>query len=322
MKNYLLIITMSLSYYSLGQRCVLNRAGLDIGSGATKLKIAQVDSCKNKVLEILLDKSFAVEYKSDLKKSKDNAFSKSILSKGEESFKSIQNLMKEYKVSEVKAVATSAFRTSNNSKQVVDIAKKYGINVSIITQKEEALLGYKAARSLSGSNNYIVWDIGGGSMQMVYKLNTKELIYEGHLASVPFREYILKEVQKTTKVSPNPISIQVMAKSLKYAQKYALKDLSEGFKALYRRKSIDVVGIGGVHSKAILKAMGRDKYYTKSQLKKFLEKQRQLNDQELGGKYASTSVSNLILVLGFMNALNINKVITGNINLSDGLLLN
>lgn len=320
--NSLLIVISLFGVNLYAGNCLNIRAGLDVGSGATKLKIAQVDICENKVLEVLLDKSFAVEYKNDLKKSKDNTFSKSIISKGAEAFKSIQKLLKEHNVSKVKAVATSAFRTSSNSQIVVDIAKMYNIEMDIISQRQEALLGYKAARSLSGSNNYIVWDIGGGSMQMVYKLNNKELIYQGHLASVPFRDYIINNIQKTSKASPNPISTEVTLKSLKYSEEYAINDLSGDFIALYKKNTVDVIGIGGVHSKAILKAMGRDKYYTKSQLKKFLEKQRQFNDQELGGKYASTSVSNLILVLGFMNALNINKVITGNINLSDGLLLN
>lgn len=322
MKNYLFTTIFIFSFNSFSRDCIINRAGLDIGSGATKLKVAQVDSCKNQVIKLLLDKSFAVEYKSDLKKSKDNMFSQSVINKGEKAFKDIQIILENYKVKEVRAVATSAFRTSKNSQKIVDIAKKYKISIDIITQKQEALLGYKAARNLSRANNYIVWDIGGGSMQMVYKINDKELIYEGHLASVPFREYILKDVQKSKNSSPNPISVEVMNKSLDYARKYALNDLSEDFKALYKQKTIDVIGIGGVHSKAILKAMGKESYYTRSQLEKFLKKQRLLTDKELGGNYSSTSVSNLILVLGFMYALNIDKVITGDINLSDGLLLN
>ncbi len=315
----LAILIFSMSAFS---HCVINRAGLDIGSGATKLKIAEVDICENKVLKLILDKGYPVEYKSDLKKSKDNKFSSEIIEKADVTFKSIAETLIQYKVAETRAVATSAFRTSSNTQKVLEKAYKHGIKVEIITQKEEALLGYKAARLLSSSNNYIVWDIGGGSMQMVYKLNSKELIYKGHLASVPFREYILKTVQKSSKSSPNPLSKSDVIESVNYAQKYALEDISSGFKKLYAKKDVDVIGIGGVHSKAILKAMDREDYYTQDQLEKFLNKQRVLTDEEIGSKYASTSISNLALVLGFMKALKIDKVISGNINLSDGLLLN
>lgn len=320
--NKIVIILIFISSNLFANKCFLKRAALDIGSGATKLKIAQVDICKNKIISLLVDKSFAVEYKSDLKRSKNNTFSYRVIKKGEDSFRLIEKILKQHSIEKAIAVATSAFRTSKNSSVLVDIAKKYFIDIKIITQKAEALLGYKAARLLSGSNNYIVWDIGGGSMQMVYKLNANELIYQGHLASVPFREYIIKTVQKSSKSSPNPISKDDTQTSLEYAKSYAIKDIPEAFKSLFDYKRANVIGIGGVHSKAILKAMGRTKFYTRTQLKAFLSKQRLLSDEELSNKYASTSVSNLILVLGYMQALNIDKVITGNINLSDGLLLN
>jgi exopolyphosphatase/guanosine-5'-triphosphate,3'-diphosphate pyrophosphatase len=53
-----------------------------------------------------------------------------------------------------------------------------------------------------------------------------------------------------------------------------------------------------------------------------LNKGISLTDKEIGGQYADTEISNLILVLGFMQQLGISEVMTQNINLADGVLLN
>jgi hypothetical protein len=46
-----------------------------------------------------------------------------------------------------------------------------------------------------------------------------------------------------------------------------------------------------------------------------------LNDKEIGGRYADTEISNLILVLGFMEKLGIKEVIPVNVNLADVILI-
>jgi exopolyphosphatase/guanosine-5'-triphosphate,3'-diphosphate pyrophosphatase len=46
-----------------------------------------------------------------------------------------------------------------------------------------------------------------------------------------------------------------------------------------------------------------------------------MNDKQVGGKYADTDVSNLILVSAYMEALGVKKVIPKDINLSDGVLV-
>ena len=46
-----------------------------------------------------------------------------------------------------------------------------------------------------------------------------------------------------------------------------------------------------------------------------------LTDTEIGGKYAATEISNLTLVLGFMNELGIEKVMTVKANMAHGILI-
>jgi hypothetical protein len=44
------------------------------------------------------------------------------------------------------------------------------------------------------------------------------------------------------------------------------------------------------------------------------------SDEEIGGPYASTAVSDRLLITGFMHALGIPKVLLVNVDLTDGLL--
>jgi len=316
--KYLLLL-MSFGIYA---NCIEMRAGIDIGSGASKLKIAKVDKCKDKIEKILFTKDFAVEYKDDLRSRNKKSFSKSIIKKGRSAFREISSILKKYKVQSTRAVATSAFRTSSNSAVLIRYAKSLDIPVEVISQDEEAILGYKSAKSLTSGRKYLVWDIGGGSMQMSYKKDDKLLIYKGKLASVPFRAYVTKFVQNSKKRSPNPMSSKDVDKSIKYAHDYALRDIDKDLQKVIKTQDIDIIGIGGVHSSAILESMGKKGNYTYKELESFLKARKSLTDKEIGGKYASTSTSNLALVLGYMKALGIKKVIGEKLNLSDGLLYN
>ena len=57
------------------------------------------------------------------------------------------------------------------------------------------------------------------------------------------------------------------------------------------------------------------------QIKSALDKRAGMTDVDIGGKYASTEISNLALVAGYMSGLGIKYVKTGKINLTDGLLI-
>ena len=62
------IITACFVFISLNQdlkasdNCIKVRAALDIGSGTTKIKVAKVDLCTQKILEIYYKQSKAVTY--------------------------------------------------------------------------------------------------------------------------------------------------------------------------------------------------------------------------------------------------------------------
>ncbi len=87
-------------------------------------------------------------------------------------------------------------------------------------------------------------------------------------------------------------------------------------------KDRKVIGIGGLHYYSIRGQIdNKTSVYTKNEVSKTLAKRLNLTDEEIGGPFASTEVSNLIYVLAFMNNLNIDEVHTYKTNLADGLLI-
>jgi exopolyphosphatase / guanosine-5'-triphosphate,3'-diphosphate pyrophosphatase len=87
-----------------------------------------------------------------------------------------KEIIDQYQVSKVVAVATSAFRNARNGYQLVkDIKAKTNIDVVTITGEKEAELiyyGVKAAMDL-GKSTSLLLDIGGGSVEFIICNNDK-----------------------------------------------------------------------------------------------------------------------------------------------------
>ncbi|MBU3745551.1 MAG: hypothetical protein FGM61_13575 [Sediminibacterium sp.] len=69
------------AYYAKGvqkNKDVVVRAAIDIGSGATKLKVAEIDLKNQKIKNILVNESFSVQYQDELEKSPDNNFDEAV----------------------------------------------------------------------------------------------------------------------------------------------------------------------------------------------------------------------------------------------------
>src|ERR1700757_1467302 len=86
------------------------RAAIDIGSGATNLKVAKVDPKTNKILILLYDKSIPVPYQKHLEQSTNQTFDPTVMQQGIRTIKALKELADSYHVKKVVAVATAAFR--------------------------------------------------------------------------------------------------------------------------------------------------------------------------------------------------------------------
>jgi len=119
--------------------------------------------------------------------------------------------------------------------------------------------------------------------------------------------------------SPNPIGDDA-GNALKFVEFYASNDVDASLKRLIPHRKI--IGIGGVHDYSLRQQFGnKPDSYTLTQLSTLAGKQVIKRDDELHGDYRATDVSNLLLVEGYMRALNIPEVTLVKASLVQGLLV-
>jgi exopolyphosphatase/guanosine-5'-triphosphate,3'-diphosphate pyrophosphatase len=288
----------------------------DIGSGATKYYVAQINRCTKKIVKIVDSNSFPFAFKGRLIKSANNRFSPQDRA---DFIHKLKPLIDKYHPDQINSVATSAFRTAKNGKQfAASINQEIPINLIVISQKEEAMLGFHAVKAkLATLKNFLYWDIGGGSMQIIKNSHSSQQLYKGKIGAVSFKELVIKKIFSGKRKSPNPLKNNYV-RAIKLAKNFALKTLPKSFPS----PGINTFGIGGVHQYAILKNNKQHgDSYTANELLQWLKRKSKLTDKEIGGKYATTDVTNIALVLGFMQALKISKVtVIPNINMAYALL--
>ena len=326
MKSFLLFLTFTTTVFA--NDCIEIRAAFDIGSGTTKMKVAKVDTCEQKIVEMLLQQNEPVGYKEALKLSKKNNLETAIINKGVDVLINMKNKAMEFKPESFIAVATSAFRTANNGERAKNlIQEKTGIKIKIIDQKAEGELGFAAASDLVDAKleQIVVWDIGGGSMQMTTLDENQDIeMYSGKVASVSFKNHIIENVQYNNLGevnTPNPMSTADYNLARRDAFAIAALTVSRKLRDKLLKPDTVLVGIGGVHFYSVASNVSTNSYYTKDQVNERIAENLGKTDAEIGGEYAATDLSNLILVKGFMDALQVEEVHVGNINLATGLLL-
>lgn len=330
MKIYLcliLVFTFFTTSDVFAKSCEEIRMGFDIGSGSTKMMVAKIDYCKNKILEVLHQDSRPVAFNEDLEKSTDGNLSPGIIDKGAQTIEEMFKKGKSFKPKKTAGVATSVFRKSKNGVDIIKgYARKFKVHLEVISQEEEALIGYLSVMSLMDENSkdkkIVVWDIGGGSMQMFsMDKNRKPHRYMGELASVTFKNMVIEVIQSKSieeVSSPNPIGDnrkQVIALARSYSKLHVPADIKNDLKERV------VVGVGGVHGHSIKNQLQlKDSDYTLAELDAASKLQAQKSDKELAGDYRSTDVTNLLLVQGFMEGLGIKEVQILNASLLQGVM--
>lgn len=155
-------------------------------------------------------------------------------------------------------------------------------------------------------------------MQMYAHPSTGAEVYLGNLASVTLKNLYLEFMGHDQSVSPNPLK-ENAERLFRLVRYYAKTHLPAYF--LNRSSQLKVIGVGGVHSLSVqrLSAEGANSY-THDQVANALKSYSMKGDSDLTGEYRSTDVTNLALILGFMEAMNISKVQTVKANLGQGVL--
>lgn len=307
---------------------VVRRAAFDIGSAVIKCTVADVDIATGRVIELIETMSEKVDFAEDLDRSYDSNLSADVMDKGIDALIRIKRKADELKAVESSAAGGSVFRQARNGRAYfVRIEKETGIHSRVISEQQAAMLSFHAVQqSLEhSSRELLVWDIGGGSMQMTARRTDGGLLfYLDSMASVTFKNAVVEIVQKKnpdTTASPNPVSRQEVGQALAYIKAHAMVAVPAVLKAKIRNNNMIVAGIGGVHYYSIPEVMGRRApSFTRDEVAKTIEEWTGRPDKDFESEYASTRFTNLILVLGYMDALGITEIHPLKINQADGLL--
>lgn len=145
------------------------RAALDIGSAQTKITVADVDVRSNKIVHIHHQSLKCVFLRKDLAMSSDMVLSKSIQSHLIDTLKEMQLACSIYNPVKWIAAGTSVFRQAENSLELIaETEKATGIKIQIISQAEEAVIGFHSALGASKEDkvDIISLDAGSGSFQI------------------------------------------------------------------------------------------------------------------------------------------------------------
>jgi exopolyphosphatase/guanosine-5'-triphosphate,3'-diphosphate pyrophosphatase len=303
------------------------RAALDIGSGATNLKVAKVDLDTDKIISQIFEQSIPVPYQKHLEQSSNNTFDNEVMAQGIRAIKALKEIADSYHAKKVVAVATAAFRQANNAPQFAqEVEKQTGVRIRIINQDEEGILAFRAAVATSpvDAKHTVVWDIGGGSMQFatLTEFGTY-LVVKGNTASIPFKNAVIQEIKKQnirTTHSPNPLDEAQMQQTIQLAQKIA-STTDAYMKNKITKPSTQVLAVGSLFNYGIRPLANNQKEVMPDQLEQATMKLVGKTDQELpGGSLSEVAVSNPLLVIGYMKELKISKIEILNVNNADGAL--
>lgn len=334
------------------QPTVVPCAAYDIGSGATKFMGALVNTETLSIEHIFSQGSFNVAYREDLHQSSDNTFSDLIQEMGLQALTQAHlQIEQDYSNSSFQgygdiqhfAVATAAFRAADNGLEVASyFSDELNMPINIISQEEEGKLAYYSAISqhntIDNSALPVVWDIGGGSMQLTFKDNSDYFhIMGGEIASQTFQALVTEKVLNQTdgSVSPNPMNENHVNAAIELAKGYLQFDANAT--AIIKQQiaqGTPIFAVGSVHNFSItplcqLAGIESDKdHFTQSDLLLAIKLLTDKTDSQiielnplLNPTLAKSQQTNLILVYAMMDLMGIDSVRTIKSSNVEGLLL-
>ncbi len=335
--------------------CEEVRAAIDIGSGTTKMVIARVNGCTQTIQASLAPQPGTplerlVEYEKNIVVTAEGrrVFRREIEEVGLAALAELKEIALAHGAQKFSAVATSAFRRVSESyadELATRIRMKFGIPVRVIEQSEEARLGFLATIVKLGvpRSDEVVWDIGGGSMQISYWNNATLRVeaYEGRFANNDMQAFVIERLQGKPSgpdTSPNPMLApgekfnpknQVFA-AIRKAEEVAISTTSAQQRAIFQKIPL-VIGIGGVHfySNCEITKQLPGCEFTREKLQAAILDHADLKDEQLiahgrasSVEYAFKRITAGALTVGFMKALGFEHVRSLKIDMADGILVN
>lgn len=156
----------------------MKKGAVDIGSNSLRFIVADVESCE--INDIIHEERYIVRLAEGLKKT--NRLSKAATGRTIKALKNVKDYIVNNGNFPVKFVATSAVREAENSLCFIKEAQKIGVNIEIISPKQEAFYMFKGVSSAIDLNNKkaLIFDIGGGSTEFIIAQNDEISFLESY----------------------------------------------------------------------------------------------------------------------------------------------
>lgn len=146
-------------------------AAIDIGSNASRLLISEVISEQNGIVSFKKMNLLRVPLRLGFDVFELQQIGEEKIEMLEQTMLSYKHLMQAYKVTAVKAFATSAMRDAKNASEIIEkIVTQTGIQIEIISGDKEADLVYEnhVAENMDKEHSYLYVDVGGGSTEVSF----------------------------------------------------------------------------------------------------------------------------------------------------------
>lgn len=153
-------------------------------------------------------------------------FDKEVIQRTVLFFQKMASIIKQYDTDEYRCIATEACRKSINAKDLInEIKLKSDLDVEIITAEEEANLCLKSCskKYLKNNKNSFVFDIGGGSTELILYSN-KNSLDNFDFVSLPYGVLNLDEYKS---VFSKKKVIELIDRELSFFKDKYFKDIDE-----------------------------------------------------------------------------------------------
>lgn len=142
-------------------------AAIDVGTNSTRLLIVDYKKGKYNILKRKLITTRLGEGVDQ-----NHILTNEAIKRGLDALKHFDELIKEFKVVETRAVGTSALRDVRNSQEFLDkVENNFSFNLEVISGKKEAKYIYQGLKSDFEEKDFLTIDIGGGSTEFIWQKN-------------------------------------------------------------------------------------------------------------------------------------------------------
>lgn len=229
---------------------MLERIGIiDLGSNSARLVIFQI--YRNRAYNLIHEQKEIVRLSEGAGAT--NKLQPAAWTRGMETLQVFKDACCRFEVEKVIAVATAAVRNASNGSDFVEQAKeKYGFEFQVLSGEQEAYYGFLGIINTLPESDYLQFDLGGGSIELVWVQNRK--IEKS--VSLPFGAVTLTEKFGLQ----NQFSAKNHSDFFKWLQKNW-----KGLEWLKKAKNLPLIGTGGT-IRTLAKMDQRRKNYPFSKL--------------------------------------------------------